>query len=436
MTFASAVDCMQWHVVEEVPPISPRPESLLAEGLRHALDRNALRFGGDRTLFAKLRKERYFRKPGRYATGGPLAERMALLGRSMRLSLGLAPKVERALKRCLSRLELDADVELYCMNAPHAEAFVLTPRRQHVILCLSAALIGLLDETELTSVIGHQLGHVILGHLALQPLGMGGDERVAPMDAMRAYAWLRYAELSADRVALHCCGDLEATLSAELKLAAGLDPHLLGGDLGSLAAEQALWRSEHIGTTEHDWFAVHPYSALRILGLRLFARSVPYIRLGGAGSGELTLPELEREERSLMELMDPVILTTRSRARREAREFVAMACVEVALAQAGPGDDERLIIEETLHDRALRSMIGSIVGAARYERRQRLRALGDELELRLPLVRRRKLLEDIAAVALAHPGGAAAREGALAELCDMLHCQISLSVAARSPYLD
>lgn len=140
-------------------------------------------------------------------------------------------------------------------------------------MCLASAALESLDDGELCSVISHELGHVIFDHHAMRPLLMyQEDERLAPIDAMRLFAWMRYAELTADRVGLLCCDDFDTAISAEFKTASGLsDPKFLGNIRD--ATKQYTSLSADLESSEEDWFSTHPYSPLRIRALDLFQQS-------------------------------------------------------------------------------------------------------------------------------------------------------------------
>ena len=83
-----------------------------------------------------------------------------------------------------------------------------------------------MDADELRFIIGHEMGHVALGHTWLNSLvgGMAGIPSSSTSSAILTLAflsWNRTCELSADRAGLLACGSLDKAVSSLIKLVAG-----------------------------------------------------------------------------------------------------------------------------------------------------------------------------------------------------------------------
>ncbi|MDW8251646.1 MAG: M48 family metallopeptidase, partial [Myxococcales bacterium] len=240
-------------------PPSPPVES--------TLNKKAIVFEGDSKLRDQLLQSRelvpFWREIA--AMGPPPDRRIDLLKRSIRLTPGLAPRLFTCIEHCRAVLGIQTPIDAFCQQDATSNAFVLPSRDGRITLCFTSAALEALDDGELCSVIGHELGHIIFEHHALRPLLLfQEDERLAPIDAMRFYAWMRYAELTADRVGLLCCDDFETAISAEFKMVSGLrDPKFLGNVRDATKQYTSLTEKE-LESSEEDWFATHPYSPLRI----------------------------------------------------------------------------------------------------------------------------------------------------------------------------
>ena len=94
------------------------------------------------------------------------------------------------------------------------------------VVVLYAGLLRIMDEDELRFIIGHELGHVSLGHTWLNSLlgGMSGIPSPFFAAVVLYFSfrwWNRACEYSADRAGLLACGKPDKAASALVKLAGG-----------------------------------------------------------------------------------------------------------------------------------------------------------------------------------------------------------------------
>jgi Zn-dependent protease with chaperone function len=110
------------------------------------------------------------------------------------------------------------NVRLFVTQNPVMNAYTFGYDQPYTII-LTSALVERLTPDEIQAVIGHELGHIHMGHVSLITLmsGLGGIGRLL------FYRWSRACEYSADAVALMISdGNLKPVISALLKLSSGL----------------------------------------------------------------------------------------------------------------------------------------------------------------------------------------------------------------------
>ncbi len=399
------------------------------------LDKDRVVFDGDRKLRGQLERHAALQEVAAEAArlgADPMldpmlgmppmpAGRRSLLRTSVRLTRGLAPSLWASVDHCTKYLGVDRPVELYVQQEPAVNASVIPPEDGRILICVTSAAIERLTDTEMASVIGHELGHVIYDHLALMPLfQFSADDRIAPVDSMRIVAWMRYAELTADRVGLLCCDDLDAAVSAEFKIASGLSDPRHYGNVKEVAGQFAAIAEDKLPDSEIDWMATHPYSPLRLRAMELFYRSTTYHALQGRRGGAVGERELEREVAQIVALMNPSALGESGPDAVEVRELLAVAGLHVAMADRRLDDLEERALGKLVGKEALVAHLDGELAKSKRAREVRLTKLTRQVAQHLPRVRRRKLLEDLCAIALADKIVDDAERNVLTELAMLL----------------
>lgn len=381
------------------------------------LDVDRVIFDGDRDLRQALLSDKRFVRVlvSRVGASTTATARRQLLLSALRLTPDIAPEPCKALADVVRTLGIEAPVELYCVSERSINAFVVSPRAGGVLLLgLTSEAIERLDPAELRFVLGHELGHALFDHFQLSPQDLAGEEDIAPVHLCRLCAWMRYAELSADRIGLLCCDDLEAATRAFFKLTSGLCATQFLRHAELHAEQLAAVTADRIESSEADWFSTHPYSPLRVKALDLFSRSRTYHELAGRSAGDVRFHrllgkggapleehELEREIGGIMELMDPSFLREGKDETALLREFLALAGMAVALSDGTLARGERKALGSLVGKRGLVRDAEKLLTLSPEEHAARLGELGTDLRLVLSPVRRRKLIEDLVAVALA-----------------------------------
>ena len=364
------------------------------------IDLEALRFDGEREMLLALAADPDFVAAVRAAKASDR------LGRSdpapdftpyPRTKLGprTLPIAFDALERCRSALGLTAPVELYVENDGHLNASVETTADGRIQIVFTSAVLDRLDLEELTAIVGHELGHALLGHLETR---VASDETLAGVTQLRRLALARYQELSADRVGLLCSGDPVRALRTEFMLHTGITNRDRIGSAERLEATALEAAARGDGVAASSGYDTHPCGAFRTLALAWFGRSATYHTLRGATPPQDAMPdaELEAKVAELVAVMNPAVLDAKA-CDAEIDELVALTGLAVA------GADSRTTKREISAIRTLSPGISAAldrVMAVPFEIRQlRSLDLAERLALLLPPHHRERIVEDLAMIA-------------------------------------
>lgn len=220
------------------------------------------------------------------------AHHRALLRRAIRVTPRAAPGLAAVVGRAADRLRASG---VHVFVAPggtlNAYTFGLLPPK---VVVLDSALLRVMDRDELAFVVGHEMGHVRLGHTWLNSLvgGMAGIPSpflASTLLAMAFLWWNRACEYSADRAGMLACGKPGKAISALVKMAAGPGVHTQEGLMRALRRIDA--EDDGLLGSLGEALSTHPMTIRRIERLRQYAGSREYRRLqalvdGNLGEGE------------------------------------------------------------------------------------------------------------------------------------------------------
>lgn len=208
------------------------------------------------------------------------AHHQNLLKRSTRLDEHNAPRLAYLIQRAAHRLSPGAvEVVLTPGDILNAYTFGILPPK---VIVLYSSLLDVMDEEELLFIIGHEMGHISLGHTWLNSLvgGLAGIPSPWSAGAVLSMAflwWNRACEYSADRAGLLACGKPEKAITALIKLGVGR----------ALSSPDELERAYRLIDAEDDTLLGslsdllrgHPLLIRRIEKIRSYARSTQYQQL-------------------------------------------------------------------------------------------------------------------------------------------------------------
>lgn len=179
-----------------------------------------------------------------------------------------------------TRLQVDP-VQIFVVPSRILNAYTFGMSSPKIIV-LHSILVNIMDRDEMGFIIGHEMGHVCLGHTRLNSLvgGLAGIPSPSEASLLLALAfrwWNRACEYSADRAGMLSSSNPQKAISALVKLEAEtgrLTPDGLQRALASIEAED-----HNLMNNMEELFATHPMIVRRIEMLRSYAASSRYQQL-------------------------------------------------------------------------------------------------------------------------------------------------------------
>jgi uncharacterized tellurite resistance protein B-like protein len=307
-----------------------RDESLYDATLA-GIDMNRLVYRGDRKALAELLADAEFSSTVNRLLSDlkPYNARKDLLTKALKITRGMMGGLYEVTGRCSETLKLNAEIEVYVNQDSRFNAACYPPMKDKVLLFLTSSLLEKFSQQELAFVIGHELGHYLFEHtrFPVDYILQNHGGRLSPLHAMKMYAWIRNAEITADRVGMICCRDFDVAANTFFKLSSGITSAQFQFNLKDYLAQLEDLRGE-VSEQEadpQDWFSTHPFNPMRLKALEVFIQGQTYHQLVGSSGGRLTSEQVENEVSELMKLMEPTYLQDTGDVGKKARRFLLAA---------------------------------------------------------------------------------------------------------------
>ncbi len=274
--------------------------------------------------------------------------REKLLKDGIRLTDRLSPRIYRLFGEICKSLEIETQPEIFCLSDPDINAFAMMDVQEkgtYSLVGVTSGALEKLNDPELKSILGHELGHFLYGNNRLNAL-LSQDQNnpsitvLPPLGESLFLRWRKKAEVSGDRVGLLASQDFLASATSLMKATFGLSEKNLNLDIGALLSQV----DEIKGHPEmmEETFASHPVLPVRLRALELFSRSEKAKRHGYPATGELI------KDDDLETAVDELINLTRrypfKREHEAVMRIVAMGGALLLASDKDISDDEVKIL--------------------------------------------------------------------------------------------
>lgn len=349
------------------------------------------------------------------------ANRRRLLASALRITDRIIPSLmERvALVKRITHLE-GMEVETYIHNSPHHSASCMHFDSGGIFLLISSGLYTKLTERELLFVVGHELGHVVYNHHLLPARAILAQRGACDAErALKLMSWARRAEISADRVGMLACQDLDVAAKALIKLSCGLGDDLVEFDLpgyvSQLADIEAISRTVR---AVEDFYSTHPFNPIRVVALSRFWESHTLAELLGRPPAKHSDEAADARIDELLRFMDPDAAAIND---RNVAECLVWGGFWVA---ASDGRIDRVEVQAL--GQTAKSRLANEAAAAIHKATEPLQLVRERFHgaakgcRRLPPPQRHAIIQQLIAVAKANLTVAAEEKNTLQEICTAL----------------
>lgn len=224
-----------------------------------------------------------------------------LCGSAFHITETSCPELYSLIRDVAKTLEVDHLPEIYSEWSYGVNAYT-TGYKDNTLLVMQTGAVDLLTDAELRYIVGHEMGHIKSGHVIYHIMASFITRIVTEMTILGKFAtpiqlgllyWNRMSEFTSDRAGLLACQDLEAALSATMKMA-GLPKRYFNTTDPHLFAQQAQEFLNRYGDTANTVIRnisilddSHPWTVMRAAELIKWVESGEYDRILNNTAGKV-----------------------------------------------------------------------------------------------------------------------------------------------------
>lgn len=246
------------------------------KGKKNKLDFAKLRFIGETELVKILEEDYSFAQYYDIFDNREELENITsiMLSNAVLLSPIIAPRIFSICNEIQDKLGFHEAIDFYLLASSEMNAFSINGLGivPHLI-SFNSALIKQMTDDELRFVIGHEIGHLIYGHskldLVQKFIFKNPESRPPAMVTLHYYRFVKYSEISADRIGFIAMPDIDVVTKVLFKLHCGLSDQYLNFNVQEYLKQLERIKDYSIG----DIFSSHPNPMIRIQALMYFSNS-------------------------------------------------------------------------------------------------------------------------------------------------------------------
>lgn len=235
-----------------------------------------------------------------------------IIAQSLPVNAKSFPEIDNIVNECVMTLGIKKPY-VVIDNGTSFNAYT-TGSDEDPFIVIGSPLVRVMSPKQLKFIIGHECGHIAMGHVMYHTLVSSASIFTAYIPiignilnssaGMLLNAWSRRSEITADRAGLLCCGDLDVAKRSLLQLEAGfINADNL--DIDSYLENSRKFRKRSFLRRVREYSASHPMLSKRIEALEMFANSEKYYKVTGIPAPESTISDnkLERDIEKLLKIM-------------------------------------------------------------------------------------------------------------------------------------
>ncbi len=206
-----------------------------------------------------------------------------LCGSNYHVTKESCPELYALVRQAIETLDIDRLPQIYTQWSYNVNAYT-TGYKNDTTLVLYTGAVDLMSDAELTFITGHEAGHIKSGHVLYHVMGQVfaniisqsvlAGSLLGPIQIALQY-WNRMSEFTADRAGLLACQDLDAALSATMKMAGipkryfnTADPHIFTKQAEEFMTQygdtaNTIIRNISILDDSHPWTVMRAYELIK-----------------------------------------------------------------------------------------------------------------------------------------------------------------------------